>query len=187
MIWQRSMLVVLLLVTTRLSATQGVMLQKSVSQGELLTGSKPPEVILQNQHGGRVDGTPWASAGLVGKVHVLLYVDPDEQELNEHVEQALKKEAFPRTNYASVAVINMAATWIPNFLIAKRLKKKQAEFSHTTFVKDHNKMLVQAWGLKDNSYHIVVFDKQGSVAWSKGGKLTTNDISDLIATIRRHL
>lgn len=154
---------------------------------DLQVGSAAPNVTLEGKAGGRVDGTPWASKELTGKVHALFYVDPDEQKINEHVEQALKKEAFPRDKYDSVAIVNMGATWIPNFLIAKRLQKKQAEFTHTTFVKDKNKTLVKAWGLLDNSYHVVVFDKLGNVIWSKGSKLSSEDVSDLIATIRRNL
>ena len=132
-------------------------------------------------------GTAWKSSELTGKVHAVFYVDPDEQKLNEHVEKALKQEKFPLDRYDSVAIVNMAATWIPNFLIAKRLKKKQEEHGHTTFVKDQGKALVRAWGLQDNSYNVVVFDKSGNVAWSKGGKLSDTDVSDLITTIRRNL
>ena len=153
----------------------------------LVVGKKAPEVMLEGKNGGRVDGTAWKSGELTGKVHAVFYVDPDEQKLNEHVEQALKKENFPLDKYDSVAIVNMAATWIPNFLIAKRLKKKQDEFGHTTFVKDQGKALVRAWGLKDNSYHVLVFDKSGNVAWSKGDKLSDTDISELITTIRRNL
>lgn len=153
----------------------------------LVVGKKAPEVTLEGKSGGRVDGTAWKSGELTGKVHAVFYVDPDEQDMNEHVADALKKEAFPLDRYDSVAIVNMGATWIPNFLIAKRLKAKQEKFTHTTFVKDQTKALVRTWGLTDNSYHILVFDKSGNVAWSKGGKLSTEDISDLIATIRRNL
>lgn len=153
----------------------------------LVVGKKAPEVMLKGENGGRVDGTAWKSDELTGKVHAVFYVDPDEQKLNEHVEQALKKEAFPLDKYDSVAIINMGATWIPNFLISKRLKAKQEQFSHTTFIKDQTKILVRAWGLKDNSYHVLVFDKRGNVAFSKGGKLSSEDVSDLITTIRRNL
>lgn len=153
----------------------------------LVVGKKAPEVMLEGKNGGRVDGTAWKSGELTGKVHAVFYVDPDEQKLNEHVEQALKKEAFPLDKYDSVAIVNMGATWIPNFLISKRLKAKQEQFSHTTFVKDQTKILVRAWGLKDDSYHVLVFDKRGNVAFSKGGKLSSEDVSDLITTIRRNL
>ena len=153
----------------------------------LVVGKKAPDVMLEGKNGGRVDGTAWKSGELTGKVHAVFYVDPDEQKINEHVEQALKKEAFPLDRYDSVAIVNMGATWIPNFLIAKRLKSKQEQFTHTTFVKDQTKTLVRAWGLIDNSYHVLVFDKSGNVAWSKGGKLSEADVADLIATIRRNL
>ncbi len=153
----------------------------------LVVGRQAPAIVLEGGNGGRVDGTAWRSSELTGKVHTVFYVDPDEQKLNEHVEQALKKESFPLDHYNSVGIINMAATWIPNFLITKRLKAKQEEFSHTTYVKDQIKALVKAWGLTDNSYHILVFDKSGNVAWSKGGKLSSEDVSDLITTIRRNL
>ncbi len=40
-------------------------------------GEIPPKVELKDKLGGRLDGTPWSSEELRGKVHVLFYVDPD--------------------------------------------------------------------------------------------------------------
>ena len=114
----------------------------------LVVGKKAPEIMLEGKNGGRVDGTAWKSNELTGKVHALFYVDPDEQKINEHVEQALKKESFPLDRYNSVGVINMGATWIPNFLISKRLKAKQEEHSHTTYVKDETKALSRGVGIE---------------------------------------
>ena len=34
-------------------------------------------VILKDKVGGTMDGSPWSSASLVGKNHVIFYVDPD--------------------------------------------------------------------------------------------------------------
>lgn len=162
-------------------------LSASLAAASLTVGNVAPDVTLGGKDGGRVDGSAWTSKELQGKVHTLFYVDPDAQELNAHVEQALKKENFPRDRYASVAIVNMKATWIPNFLIAKRLKKKQEEFTQTTFVKDKTKALVKAWGLQDNSYHILMFDKQGKLVFSKGTKMNEGDIANLISTIRQHI
>lgn len=158
-----------------------------LSAAGLMVGSGAPQVVLQGKDGGRVNGTAWNSDELRGKVHAVFYVDPDQQKLNEHVEQALKKEAFPRDRYASVAIVNMKATWIPNFLIAKRLKKKQDEFTSTTFVKDKSKMLVKKWGLTDNSYHVVAFGKDGNLLFSQGTKMSDEDVNKLISVIRSNL
>ena len=87
---------------------------------ELPLGEIPPKIVLQDDLGGRLDGTPWSSEELVsGKIIILFYVDPDESELNNHVTVAIKAEKFPLEKTGSVAVINMAATWLPNVKINK--------------------------------------------------------------------
>ena len=58
-------------------------------------GEIPPKVELKEKLGGRLDGTPWSSEELQGKVHVLFYVDPDEKDTNNDASEALDKEKFP--------------------------------------------------------------------------------------------
>lgn len=89
----------------------------------LLAQEKLPEVSLEGKEGGRLDGTKWSSSEIKGKVFAFFYVDPDEKDLNEHVGQALKAENFPENLYGSLAVINMDATWLPNWIL-KRLDEK---------------------------------------------------------------
>ena len=55
-------------------------------------GAKPVSVILSGDHGGRVDGTPWNSEMIRGKVWAIFYVDPDRKDDNEPLEVALKAE-----------------------------------------------------------------------------------------------
>jgi uncharacterized protein len=95
----------------------------------LEVGIYPETVLLEGDKGAKATGEPFTTASLKDKVHVLFYVDPDEKELNEHVVSALKAEAFDRSRYASVAVINMDATWLPNFTIASMLAKKTGRVS----------------------------------------------------------
>jgi len=83
----------------------------------LTLGQTPPCVIIDGKYGGKVDGTAWDSKMLKGKVYVLFYVDPDKKDLNEPFSEALKARNFPHDKYTSVAIVNMAATWMPNFAI----------------------------------------------------------------------
>lgn len=159
----------------------------SDSKTQIALGKTPARVILKEKLGGRVDGTPWDSSELTGKVHVLFYVDPDEKKVNAHVEDALKKESFPSEKYTSVAVVNMRATWLPSFVLKGILKNKQKKFVRTVFVKDERKVLVQAWGLPDNSYSILVFNKSGELIYNKSTKHSNADISSLVALIRSNL
>ena len=145
------------------------------------------KVILEKEDGGRLDGSAWSSEELKDKVYVLFYVDPDEKDLNEHVADLIKKQNFPTDKMTSVGIINMAATWLPNFAIASSLKEKQKKFPHTIYVKDFKKVLVKEWGLKDDSSNILVFNKQGQVLIKILGKASNEEADKVISLIRNNL
>jgi len=150
-------------------------------------GKVPKPITLEGETGGVVSGEPFSSEILKDKVHVLFYVDPDEKEMNEHVSTALKKEAFDRSKYGSVAIINMAATWLPNFAIASKLEKKQKTYPDTLYVKDLDSILVKEWDLEDDSSNVVLFDKDGKVLFIKKGKLNSEETLELISLIQDHI
>ncbi len=150
-------------------------------------GKTPPGVELKGDMGGRLDGTPWSSTELKGKVHVLFYVDPDEKDLNNDASEALDKEKFPLEKYGSVAVINMAATWLPNFAIASSLEEKQKRYPRTVYVRDNKKVLVRTWKIADDNSDVLLFDKNGALVFRKDGKLSAEEIRKLIQAIRDNL
>lgn len=154
---------------------------------ELPVGKKPPVINLSGDLGARVDGTPWSSSEIKGKVFTMFYVDPDEKDLNDHVSKRLKKENFPKDKVGSIAVINMDASWAPNFAIESSLEDKQKEYPTTIYVKDFEKVLVKKWKLKDDSSDILAFDKTGKVIFSKDGKLSEADIERLLQAIRDNM
>jgi len=150
-------------------------------------GQIPKEVELKGDLGGRLDGSPWSSKELTGKVHVLFYVDPDEKDLNNDTSEALRLENFPRDRYQSFAMINMDATWLPNFAISSALEEKQKKYPTAIYVKDYDKVLVKEWNLADDNSDVLAFDKNGKLIFMKEGKLTPQDIQKLIALIRENL
>jgi len=150
-------------------------------------GELPKPLTLEGDSGGRTTGEAFSSDILKDKVHVLFYVDPDVKELNEHVSAALKAEKFDREHYASVAVINMAATWLPNFAIASKLESKQEKYPDTIYVKDLQSVLVKEWELEDDSSNVVLFAKDGKLLFMKKGKLNEDDVARLIQTIKDNI
>jgi len=150
-------------------------------------GEIPPKVELKESLGGRLDGTPWSSAELQGKVHVLFYVDPDEKDTNNEASEALDREKFPSDQFQSIGIINMAATWLPNFAISSALKDKQKRYPDTIYVRDYKKVLVNTWKITDDNSNVFAFDKKGKLIFRKDGKLTTEEIQMLIKVIRDHL
>ena len=151
-------------------------------------GQVPPTVQLSGKKGGRVDGTPWSSTEIKGKVYTLMYVDPDAKDMNIPTEKALKAQNFPKDRYGSIAVINMEATWKPNFIINKILKGKQKDYPDTIYVRDMDYYVAKAWNLKKNgSYAVLCFDQDGKLIFLKDGKLAPADTQKLINVIKKAL
>ena len=154
---------------------------------DLKIGQTPPLLLLEGKAGGRVDGSAWSSAELTGKVHVLMYVDPDKVKVNSHVEEALASEQFDPQNFATIGAINMAASWKPDFAIDMILKDKQEKYPNTVYVRDKNRAFVSQWGLVDQGYHVLGVSGDGKIIFSAATKLTADQIKELIELIRKHI
>ncbi|WP_457747376.1 YtfJ family protein [Sulfurimonas sp.] len=160
----------------------------TVSLSALTVGEIPKTVTLSKDNGGlAVDGSPWSSASIKDKVYVMFYVDPDEKDVNSHFSDALKAKKYDRTKYGSLAVVNLAATWKPNFVIEKILKSKQKEFPDTIYVKDKNSVLVNEWEVADDSSDIIIFNKDGNVLFYKAGKMSDEDMQKAFSLIEANI
>ena len=155
----------------------------------LAVGEAPSVIKLEGDQGGKVSGEPWSSEEIAktGKVMSLFYVDPEEKKLNEIVEEAYDKEKFPLEKHGNIAVINMAAAWYPNSVIASMLKKKQEQFPMATYVKDMKKTIVKEWALQDDSVNVVVFARDGKVIFMRKGKMSPEEVPGLMKIIRENL
>jgi hypothetical protein len=159
-----------------------------LSQAEIPVGTTPETIVLKGDLGKLVDGGgPWQSDRFLGYVTILFYVDPDESELNNAASEALKNENLPADQVRSVAVINMDATFLPNFLIQGKLEEKQKEYQNTLYVMDYKKVLVNEWGLEDHNSNVVIFDKQGKVLFSVDGQLNDSHIREMLAAVQNTL
>jgi YtfJ family uncharacterized protein len=150
-------------------------------------GKVPSAVTLSGELGAKLDGSAWHSSMLKGKIYTVFYVDPDERDLNDALADALKARKFDRKKVNSVAIINLAATWIPNMVLESLLKKKQKKFPDTIYVKDKKKVLVDKWHLADDNSDILIFDKKGKLIYKKFGKVTESEIKDVIKLIENYL
>ncbi len=166
-----------------------VALMTTLNLFALTIGEKPKEATIEKENGGYVkDGSAWNSNSIKEKVYVMFYVDPDKKNVNEVFSQALKKKEYRKKGaYGSIAVVNLAATWKPNFVIESILKGKQKEFPDTIYVKDKNKVLVKEWNLADDSSDIIIFDKNGKVLFYKAGKMSEDDMQKAFTIIEENL
>ena len=152
----------------------------SAQSGELAVGSNFISIDISGDRGGKVDGSSWSTSELRGKVWSIFYVDPDERDLNKEAQSALKSQKYQEGKFASVAVINLAATFIPNFILNMLIESSQKEYSQTIFVKDKQKILVKEWGLADDSSNVVIVGAEGVVRFLGKGKLSRDDIQTML-------
>jgi len=155
----------------------------------LTIGELPKTITLEGDNGGLVaeDGGVWNSTSIRDKVFVMFYVDPDEKDTNSHFSAALKKKKYDRTNYGSIAIINLAATWKPNFAIESVLEEKQIEFPDTIYVKDKNSVLVKEWEIADDASNILIFSKSGTLLFYKSGAMSEEDINKAMRIIQENM
>ena len=154
----------------------------------ITVGEKPKTITIEGENGGVVsDGSAWNSSSIQGKVYVLFYVDPDEKDTNSHFSQKLKAKKYDRSNYGSIAIVNLAATWKPNFIIESLLKEKQEKFPDTLYVKDKNSVLVKEWDLADDNSDILIFSKEGNLLFYKAGAMSDEDIQKALRLIEANL
>ena len=161
----------------------------TLSLSAVTVGEVQKAITIEGENGGLVkdDGASWSSSSLKNRVSVMFYVDPDEKDTNSHFSAALKAKKYDRAKFRSLAVINLAATWKPNFAIESILKDKQVEFPHTIYVKDKNSVLVKEWEVADDASNILIFSKTGKLLFYKSGAMSESDIATATTLIESNL
>ncbi|MBM4314468.1 MAG: hypothetical protein FJ122_11195 [Deltaproteobacteria bacterium] len=124
-----------------------------------------------------------------GKVLYIAYVDPDERDTNNHVEDALIKErdsgALDKARYEGFGFANLKATALPNFLIKALIKSKQ-EKTGAVVLLDYDYTILNLWGLKNDSSEIVVLDKERICRFKYSGKLPPEELEKMIRIIKEY-
>lgn len=160
----------------------------ALSAFALSIGQPLKEVTISKENGGLAkDNSMWSSNTIKDKVYVMFYVDPDKKKINDDFFNTLKAKKFDEKKFANIAIMNLAATWTPNFIIEKILKEKQKEFPNTIYVKDKNSVLVNEWGLADHNSDILIFSKDAKLLYFKAGKLDKEEIAKTIKIIEENI
>ena len=165
-----------------------LLLLMSLNIFALNVGEVPKELILSGDNGGLAqDGSAWSSSSINDKLHVLFYVDPDEKDVNNEFVELLNAKEFNSTIVGRVAIVNLAATWKPDYIIEKLLKLKQKELPNTIYLKDKKSILVKEWGLADDASNVLIFSKEGELLFYKAGQLSGDEIKKAIELIETNL
>jgi len=153
---------------------------------ELKVGDKAPDFKMKDSTGKEYS---LEDPRFKGKVLYIAYVDPDEKDTNNHVEDALKKErdsgALDKTRYEGFGFANLKATNLPNFIIKALIKSKQ-EKTGAIVLLDYDYTILNLWGLKNDSSEVVVLDKERICRYKYSGKLPSEELAKMIQIIKEY-
>ncbi|MBU1668072.1 YtfJ family protein [bacterium] len=151
-------------------------------------GEVPKELTLSGENGGHThDDSAWNSSSIKNKIYVLFYMDPDKKDVNDNFFKTLDAKQFNSTLVGRIAIVNLAATWKPNYVIETLLSARQDLLPDTIFLKDKKSILVKEWGLADDASDVLIFSKKGEVLFYKAGELSTDEIKEAIELIETNL
>ncbi len=151
---------------------------------ELKVGDKAADFSLKDSTGKAYSlHTP----ELEGKVLSIFYVDPDEKDLNHHVEEALLKDKGLERNvrYKGLGITNLKASKMPKFLIKSAIKDKQKK-TGSLILLDADYMILNLWGLKNHTSSLVILDKDRICRYVHNGKLSLAETEKVLKIIKEY-
>ena len=125
---------------------------------KLEVGMKAPEWMFTDADKKEFTMNSWP-----GKVLQINYVDPDESDLNDAFNDAVKKatdvdKTLSKDLFKGFGIVDCKSTWKPNGLI-RMIAGNKAKKYDTTILFDYNATLQNSWGLPKDNYTVVILDK----------------------------
>jgi predicted transcriptional regulator len=153
---------------------------------EIKIGDKAPDFKLKDSTGKEYS---LEDPRFKGKVLYVAYVDPDEKDTNNHVEDTLKRErdsgGLDKARYEGFGIVNLKASNLPNFIIKSSIKSKQ-EKTGAVILLDYDYTILNLWGMKNDSSDVVVLDKERICRYIYHGKLPPEELAKMIQTIKEY-
>lgn len=138
------------------------------------------ELVVQ---GKSVSYKNWSSATLAGKVRVLQHIAgrSSVKEKNEPLMNAIRQANFDRSKYQTTTIINADDAIIATGSFVKSSAEEgKLKNPHTLVVLDQASAVKKAWALKEKESFIAVLDKNGKVQFVSEGKLSADQIQQVV-------
>jgi len=162
-----------------LFAITGIFGQQNV---KLAVGMKAPDWMFTDADKKEFTMNTWA-----GKVLQLNYVDPDESDLNDAFNDAVKKatdvdKTLSKDLFKGFGIVDCKSTWKPNGLI-RMIAGNKAKKYNTTILFDYKGTLQASWGLPKDNYTVVILDKNRVCRYIFEGHIPETDNQKIVDQI----
>ena len=146
-----------------------------------VTVSDKGEITL---NGNDVAYKSWSSTALPGKVRVIQHIAGRSaaKEKNQAMIEAIKAAHFNQAKYQTTTIINADDAVVGTGMFVKSSAEKgKKENAHSQVILDDKSAVKNAWGLREKDSVVILLDKTGKVQFMKEGKLTDDEIKEVIS------
>ncbi len=148
-----------------------------------VTVAEDGELVAQNQ---KITYKKWNSHSLIGKVRVVNHFagTSSAKEKNSALISAIRNAHFDRSKYQTTTIINVdEATFGTGIFVKNKAKTGKLENKHSQVVLDQEGKVKKAWDLKSKGNFVAVLDKNGKVKFVFDGKLSNNQINQVVQLV----
>jgi predicted transcriptional regulator len=148
----------------------------------LAAGVKAPDWMLTDADKKEFTMNTWA-----GKVLQINYVDPDESDLNDAFNDAVKKatdvdKTISKEFFKGFGIVDCKSTWKPNGLI-RMIAGNKAKKYDTTILFDYDGKLQNMWGMPKDNYTVAILDKKRVCRYIFKGHIPESENAKIIQLI----
>jgi predicted transcriptional regulator len=148
----------------------------------LVVGVKAPDWVFTDADKQEFTMNSWA-----GKVLQINYVDPDESDLNDGFNDAVKKatdvdKIINREFFKGFGIVDCKSTWKPNGLI-RMIAGNKAKKYNTTILFDYDGKLQNLWGMPKDNYTVVIVDKKRVCRYIYRGHIPESENAKIVQLI----
>lgn len=146
---------------------------------------KDGEVIISN---GKISYKNWSSSTLPGKTRIVLHFAARSSVKSKNAEliNAIKTAEFNPQKYQTITIVNADDAIVGTGLFVKsNVEDGKLENPHSQVVLDQQGNVKKAWKLKEKESFIAVLDKSGKVKFTAEGKLSTEQIKEVISLVKK--
>jgi predicted transcriptional regulator len=149
---------------------------------KLAVGIKAPDWMFTDADKKEFTMNSWP-----GKVLQINYVDPDESDLNDAFNDAVKKatdvdKTISKDLFKGFGIVDCKSTWKPNGLI-RMIAGNKAKKYDTTILFDYKAILQAEWDLPKDNYTVVILDKNRICRFIFKGHIPESDNQKIVDQI----
>ncbi|MDU5748711.1 MAG: YtfJ family protein [Haemophilus parainfluenzae] len=119
-----------------------------------------------------------------GKVRVIQHIAGRSaaKEKNQAMIEAIKAAHFNQAKYQTTTIINADDAVVGTGMFVKSSAEKgKKENAHSQVILDDKSAVKNTWGLREKDSVIILLDKTGKVQFVKEGKLTDDEVKEVIS------